>query len=189
MSALIRMARARDAAAIRAIYAPHCERTVVSFETEVPSTEELARRIASVQARLPWLVAEDAGAVLGYSYAGPHNARAAYGWSVDAAIYVRDSHRGHGIGRALYGALLALLRQQGLYKVCALITVPNPASIALHAAFGFTPVGVYTGIGYKFGAWRDVAHYQLTLQPQTGAPRPVTPIADLVDMEAWRVKP
>jgi L-amino acid N-acyltransferase YncA len=187
MSGFIRMARAADAAGIRDIYAPHCERTVVSFETEAPSLAEMSRRIAAVQAHFPWLVFEERGAVQGYSYAGPHHERAAYGWSVDAAVYVREDRQGQGIGRALYGALLALLRRQGIYKVCALITVPNAPSLALHAACGFTPVGIYTGIGYKFGAWRDVAHCQLTLQPQLGAPAPVTPIAALVDLVNWRL--
>ena len=85
--------------------------------------------------------------------------------------------------------LFALLRQQGLHLVCAQIAMPNAGSVALHLAFGFTHVGTYTGVGYKFGAWRDVAHYQLQLQPQSGAPRPVTPIAQLIDDQTWRSTP
>jgi phosphinothricin acetyltransferase len=186
MSRLIRMARAGDAAAIRAIYAPHCERTAVSFETEPPGVDDMARRIAAVQARFPWLVLEDAGVVRGYSYASPHHARAAYGWSVDTAIYVHDGFEGQGIGRALYGALFDLLRRQRLHLACAQIAVPNEGSVALHLDCGFTHVGTYVGVGYKFGAWRDVAHYQKALQPQAGEPEPVVPIAQLVDMAAWR---
>jgi L-amino acid N-acyltransferase YncA len=186
MNSLIRMAQAADAAAIAAIYAPHCERTTVSFETEAPDAGEMARRIAGVQARLPWLVLEEAGEVLGYSYASPHHPRAAYGWSVDTAIYVREGCQGRGIGRALYQALFALLRRQGLQLACAQIAVPNADSVALHLACGFTLVGTYTGVGYKFGAWRDVAHYQLQLRPQPAAPGPVVPIAQLVDMGGWR---
>jgi L-amino acid N-acyltransferase YncA len=189
MSRLIRMARAEDAAAISAIYAPHCERTAVSFETEAPSVAEMTRRIAAVQVSFPWLVLEAAGAVLAYSYASLHHPRAAYGWSVDAAIYVREGCEGRGIGRALYGTLFTLLRQQGLHVVCAQIAVPNEGSVALHLACGFTHVGTYLGVGYKFGAWRDVAHYQLALRQQTGAPQAVTPIAQLIDMETWRFAP
>jgi len=189
MSALIRMARAADAAAIRAIYAPHCERTFVSFETETPSAAAMAKRIASVQLRFPWLVLEEAGAVQGYSYAGAHHPRAAYAWSVDGAIYVREGAQGRGIGRRLYQALFGLLRQQGIHTVCAQIAVPNAPSVALHLACGFTHVGTYTGVGWKFGGWRDVAHYQLALQARAGEPRPVTPIGALVDLDTWRAQP
>jgi phosphinothricin acetyltransferase len=81
--------------------------------------------------------------------------------------------------------LLQLLRAQGFHKVCALITVPNPASIALHERLGFNRVGVYTSIGYKLSAWRDVAHYQLDLRAAAGAPAQVRTPLELCGTPEW----
>ena len=183
--ATIRMAREADARAILAIYAPFCATTAVSFELEPPSEDEIASRIRGVTAYCPWLILEDDGAVAGYAYAGRHNERAAYGWSVDVTVYVAPSHLRRGVGRALYSALFELLRQQGFFKAYAGVALPNPASTALHEAMGFEPVGVYKGVGYKLGAWRDVAHYQLALQPERQNPNPPALPARLLDTPRW----
>jgi len=183
--ATIRMAREADARAILAIYAPFCAATAVSFELEPPSEDEIASRIRAVTAYCPWLILEDDGAVTGYAYGGPHNERAAYGWSVDVTVYVAPSHLRRGVGRALYTTLFELLRQQGFFKAYAGVALPNPASTALHEAMGFEPVGVYKGVGYKLGAWRDVAHYQLALQPERQNPDPPVPPVRLLDAPAW----
>ena len=181
----IRMAREADAGALRAIYAPFCTATSVSFELEPPSEDEVASRVRAVTALYPWLVLEDDGAVAGYAYAGRHGERAAYGWCVDATVYVAPSHLRRGVGRALYTTLFDLLRQQGFFKAFAVIALPNPASIALHEAMGFAAVGVYKGVGYKLGAWRDVAHYQLALQPECPDPRLPLPTGNLLDTPGW----
>jgi L-amino acid N-acyltransferase YncA len=183
--ATIRMAREADARAILAIYAPFCATTAVSFELEPPSKDEIAGRIRAVTAYCPWLILEDDGAVAGYAYAGRHNERAAYGWSVDVTVYVAPSHLRRGVGRALYTTLFELLRQQGFFKAYAGVALPNPASTALHEAMGFEPVGVYKGVGYKLGVWRDVAHYQLTLQPERQNPDPPASPARLLDSPGW----
>lgn len=155
----------RDADACAAIYAAFVRDSAVSFEEQPPDGDELARRIERVSRLYPWLVAEDAGAVTGYAYASAHRERAAYRWAVDVAVYVAVDARRRGVGRRLYQALLPLLAQQGLYCACAGITLPNPASVALHEALGFAPVGVYRQIGWKAGAWRDVGWWQRQLRP------------------------
>jgi L-amino acid N-acyltransferase YncA len=172
LASTIRLATERDAAAVAAIYAPFCDSTAVSFESAAPSPEEMANRIRAITAQWPWLVLEMGGVVAGYAYASRHRERAAYAWAVDTAVYLGDGYRGQGAGRALYTALVGILRAQGYFKACAGITLPNPASVALHLAIGFTPVGVYRGIGYKLGAWRDVAWYELALQPERADPAP-----------------
>jgi L-amino acid N-acyltransferase YncA len=170
MSAIIRLATLADAEAIREIYAPFCEATSVSFETEAPDIDEMRRRIAKTLESLPWLVREQYGEVLGYAYASPHRERPAYRWSVDVSAYVRDGHWRRGVGRALYSRLFELLRQQGFYTALAGITLPNPGSVGLHESFGFEIIGTYRRIGFKCGAWHDVAWYQLALREFTGAP-------------------
>jgi L-amino acid N-acyltransferase YncA len=186
VSPTIRLAVEHDAEAIAAIYAPFCDANVVSFEYIAPAAEEIAGRIRTVTAQWPWLVLDDAGIVAGYAYAGRHRERAAYGWAVDTAVYIADGCRGRGAGRALYTALFGVLKLQGYFKACAGITLPNSASVGLHEAFGFKRVGVYQGIGYKKGAWHDVAWYEAVVQPERPDPPAPRPVAGFVGTDAWR---
>src|SRR5919107_1152414 len=153
----------RDAAACAAIYAPFVSASAASFEERAPSAEELAARMQRTTRTYPWLVLEDAGRVVGYAYATQHRTRAAYRWAADVAVYVDPGHHRRGAGRRLYTALLELMRAQGLQIACAGITLPNDASVALHRAVGFEPVGTFRAIGWKAGAWRDVSWWQLRL--------------------------
>ncbi len=180
MTPIIRLATADDAAPIRDIYAPFCESTPVSFETQAPTVEEMRLRISGTVTIFPWLVFEKGDQVLGYAYASKHRERAAYRWSVDVSAYVQAGARRSGVGRALYTSLLALLRLQGFYTALAGITLPNPGSVGLHEALGFEPVGVYRQIGFKCGEWHDVAWYQLALRASAGDP------ADPGDFQAVR---
>jgi phosphinothricin acetyltransferase len=124
----------------------------------------------------PWLVAEDGASVVGYAYGHRFAPRAAYAWSVETSIYVGDGARGRGVGRALYDALLALLAAQGYRQAFAGIALPNPASVALHESVGFTPVGAYRDVGYKFGAWHDVGWWQRALGADH-VDAPITPLS------------
>jgi phosphinothricin acetyltransferase len=161
----------RDAAACAAIYSPSVEGSVISFELTPPGPEEMAQRMRHYQRTHPWLIAECGGEAVGYAYACEFNPRPAYRWSTAVSVYVADGERGRGRGRALYEELFARLRRQGFRTACAGITLPNPASQALHTRLGFQPVGVYREIGWKDGEWLDVGWYQLELAPAPdGAP-------------------
>ena len=157
----------QDAAACAAIYTPYVEDSVATFEEQPPSAQELGRRIAVAHA---WLVCERDGAVVGYAYGSRHRERSAYRFAADVAVYVAAAHHGTGIGGSLYAELIARLRTAGLWTLCAGITLPNPASEALHRSFGFAPVGVYERIGWKAGGWRDVGWWQLHLRPGEQVP-------------------
>ena len=160
----IRLATLADAAAVAAIYRLYVESTVISFELEAPGEAVMRERMAKVLVRLPWLVCELDGAVVGYAHAGPHRDRAAYQWSVDVSVYLRHGLQRRGLGRALYGELFTLLVQQGYYTAYAGVSLPNAASVGLHESFGFAPVGVYRNAGFKFGAWHDVGWWQKPLR-------------------------
>ena len=97
----IRLAAEEDADDIQAIYAPVVERTAISFELEPPTAAEIRRRLAATLAHWPWLVCASGQKVLGYAYAGQHRTRPAYGWAVDVSVYVDETRRRQGIGRAL----------------------------------------------------------------------------------------
>jgi phosphinothricin acetyltransferase len=81
------------------------------------------------------------------------------------SVYVHAQQRKRGLGRRLYTALFELLRLQGFYSAYAGIALPNEASVQLHEALGFVPIGVYRAVGYKLGAWRDVGWWQCDLLP------------------------
>lgn len=176
---MIRAATVADAGAIAAIYAPIVETTFISFETEPPGVAEMAGRIAATLATHPWLVFEDEDGVAGYAHAGPHSARGAYRWSVSVTVYNAERARRRGVGRALYLDLLAILRRQGFHMAMAGIALPNAASVGLHEAMGFRPIGIYSEVGYKLGAWRDVGYWQLKLQALADPPGEPLPYASL----------
>ncbi|WP_437681697.1 arsinothricin resistance N-acetyltransferase ArsN1 family B [Sorangium sp. So ce131] len=180
----VRMAHAGDAAAVAAIYAPSVAGPT-SFELEPPTAGEMAARIAGALAHAPWLVLERDGAVVGYAYGARHRDRAAYLWSVDTSVYIDAAHHRTGVGRALYRALLPLLRLQGFYVAHAGVTLPNPASVGLHEALGFEPVGVYRDVGFKQGAWRDVGWWRLALRAPDGAPAPPRTPAEMAGHPEW----
>ena len=159
----VRDATPADAAACRDVYAPYVTGTAVSFETEPPTAEEMARRIAAAQERHAWLVLDEGGAVRGYAYGGPFMAREAYRWSCTVSVYLERARRRTGAGRALYTALLDRLAARGYRRVLAGVTLPNEASLGLHRALGFTDAGLYRRVGWKDGAWHDVAWLQRDL--------------------------
>jgi phosphinothricin acetyltransferase len=156
----IRPAAPADAAGCAAVYAPYVTDSCISFEYEPPSPAEFARRITASHA---WLVAEEDGAIVGYAYGSRHRERAAYDWAADVAIYTAATHQGRGMGRALYAALIGMLRERGLRILCAGVAQPNAASDALHRSLGFEEVGVYRRIGWKGGRWHDVRWWQIHL--------------------------
>ena len=170
----------RDAFEVAAIYAPSVEHGLASFEELAPDAGGMAERMRRTLERTPWLVAEDgAGTVVGYAYAGSHHDRPGYRWAVNISVYVREAARGQGIGRRLYDELLRILRRQGFVNVYAGITLPNPASVALHEAIGMRRIGVYQRVGFKLGAWRDVSWYGLRLTDPEGVPPEPIPLPAL----------
>lgn len=173
----IRPATFDDAPGIAAVYAPFVRDTAISFEMEPPTADEMRRRMRGEHRRLPWVVADVDGTVVGYAYASPFRARAAYQWSVEVSVYVDSGAHRRGIGRRLYAALLDRVRRLGYRKIVAGVTLPNVASVALHAALGFVPVGVYHQVGFKFGRWHDVGWWELPLF-DGGAPPTQPPLSE-----------
>jgi L-amino acid N-acyltransferase YncA len=160
---MIRSADQGDAARCAEIYRPFVTDSWVSFEIDPPDEAEMARRIDDYGRTHGWLVFETGGKIAGYAYGSPHRTREAYQTSCDVAVYVDPAFARRGIGRALYAALLPLLRERGYHAAFAGIGLPNEGSIGLHRAMGFTPVGVYKEVGWKMGGWRDTSWWQRLL--------------------------
>jgi phosphinothricin acetyltransferase len=160
----IRAATRSDAPAIAAIYNHYVAETVVTFEEQTVTADELALRLDKVQtAALPWLVAEEQGQLLGYAYAGPWHVRSAYRFSAEISVYLDHRQQGRGLGSRLYAELLPLLKARGLHVVIGGIALPNAASVALHERLGMRKVAHFEQVGFKFDRWIDVGYWQLTL--------------------------
>ena len=155
----IRLAESADVPAILAISNWAAIHTPANFAVEPETLDTWQRSFAETREKYPWLVAVDAnGGMTGFAKASPHKSRCAYAWSADVSVYVHPDHHRRGVGAALYGRLIPMLREQGFVTLIAGITVPNPASQSLHESCGFKRVGTYSKIGWKFGC-EAVAHH------------------------------
>ena len=183
---IIRTARPADAAALAALKRPYVEDTPYNFAYEPPNPAEFSAEIERTLERYPFLVAETVrgpgadglgarGRILGYAQAEPFRAREADGWNVELTIYLAKDARGRGVGRALYAELLRILAAQGVQNAYACVTASNAASLAFHAALGFTEVGRFPATGYKLGAWHETVYLWRALGGHEAPPRAFTP--------------
>lgn len=175
----IRTAVPCDSGQLLEIYAPYVEHTYITFEYEVPSVSEFESRLRHTLEKYPYLAAEENGVILGYAYASAFKGRAAYDWSVETSVYVREGHTGKGIGAALYHALEELLRRQHICNLCACIAYPHPSSIAFHEHFGYRTVAHFHASGFKNGKWYDMIWMEKELCPHTVPPMPFIPFSRL----------
>ena len=182
----LRFATPADAEALVAIYAPYILKTAITYEYEIPSTAEFARRIETYSAKYPYLVAELGGIPVGYAYACPLGSRPAFDWSVETAIYIREDCKGMGIGQLLYEKLEAILRAMGIRTMTAAVASVDHddpylsnASIAFHLRMGFTPVGTFHHAGCKFGRWYDLTWLEKGIGEYEGEPEHPKSIADV----------
>jgi phosphinothricin acetyltransferase len=162
---LIRAATPNDAEALAEIYGHACLHGFGTFEEAAPTAEDMAGRMAAVQARgLPYLVAEGEGRVLAMAYAGPFRPRAAYRYAVEDSGYVHPDAQGMGLGRAILGAVIAACEALNLRQMMAVIgDSENLGSIRLHESMGFVRQGVMRSVGYKHGRWLDIVMMQRPL--------------------------
>ena len=162
---IIRAAADADDAALAAIYGHHVLHGFGTFEEDPPSAAEMGRRRAAMTgAGLPYLLAEDAGQVLGFAYAGPFRLRAAYRYTVEDSVYIAPDAIGRGVGRAVLGEVLTACEAAGIRQVVAVIgDSANAASIGLHRSLGFEPAGVGRSFGFKHGRWVDIVWMQKAL--------------------------
>jgi phosphinothricin acetyltransferase len=161
----IRDASEQDADAIAEIYAHYVLDSSASFETEPPSGQVMAARIAKILGEgYPWLVVRDiSGRIVGFAYAQKFGPRAGYAYSCETHIFVRSDTLGRGIGTMLINALLLACEERGYRQAFALIAGTEPASVVLHARAGYLPCGTLIGAGWKHGQWNDVFMMQRKL--------------------------
>ena len=159
---MIRTAKLADATHIAEIYNHYIKHTVVTFEESQVSSDDMGARIMeTLDAKLPWLVAEDEqGTVLGYAYASKWKGRCAYRYSVEITVYLAQEATGRCLGSQLYQVLFEQLKQLSYHTVIGGISLPNPASVALHEKCGLEKVAHFKEVGFKFDRWVDVGYWQ-----------------------------
>lgn len=161
---LIREANVQDFEQIVNIYNHYIKNTVITFEEELITASQMVERFEKIKkTKLPWIVAQKDGEILGYAYAHFWHERSAYRFTAEPSIYLNPNSTGKGVGKILYKELISQLKDLGIKNALSLITVPNDASIALHKKFGFENVGELPDVGYKFDKWLSVAFWQLKL--------------------------
>lgn len=175
----IRIASKGDANEVLTIYKPYVLNTSFTFETELPSVETFADRIDHYLDTWPWLVCEINNKVVGYTYASRHRERAAYQWCVESSIYILDEFQKTGIAKALYAALLEILKIQGFRNVYAGITLPNDKSVKFHEQSGFRHFANFENIGFKKGRWNTVSWWQLSINDHNDDPAPPIKFSEL----------
>ena len=165
---MIRPATELDAIAIASIYNYYIENSTATFEENPLTASDILSRIEKVRlAGLHWLVAEQDEKILGYAYATKWNERAAYRHTVETSIYLSNVSLSAGWGTKLYSDLFSRLRSQSIHIAIGGITLPNPASIALHEKFGMEKVAHFKEVGFKFDQWLDVGYWQVQLNMNT----------------------
>lgn len=186
MEIKLRRACPEDAADLLAIYSPYVKDTAISFETVIPSEQEFRSRIETTLRRYPYIVAFADGQAAGYAYAGPFAHRAAYDWSVETSIYLKQSMKKCGIGRKLHQALEDSLKAQGFLNMCACISVTDHDdpyltnnSFEFHSHLGYRLVGRFLQSGYKFERWYDMVWMEKSLGDHPKIAAPIIPFSEL----------
>lgn len=187
---MIRLAEAADFDALAAITNHYIRTTAIHFGCQDVTADELRTTWREHVDVYPWLVTAGSDrAPLGYAKAGVWRTRAAYRWTTETGIYLDPAVCGQGLGRIVYGRLLAMLRYQGFHAAIGGIALPNAASVRLHERLGFVAAGTFPQAGRKFERWHDVGFWRLPLQPDDRAPTALRTPADAFAATATAATP
>lgn len=188
-SCMIRIASVDDARELLKIYIPYVQNTAISFEYDVPSLTEFELRITETLEKYPYIVAVSNNKIVGYAYASSFKERRAYDWSVEVSIYIADSEKHNGYGKALYLTLEELLKKQNILNLYACIAYTEAEdeyltndSMKFHEHMGYRFVGKFTQSGYKFGKWYDMIWMEKMLGEHIVTPKRFVPFSELYEV-------
>ncbi|MCC6721661.1 MAG: N-acetyltransferase [Bacteroidia bacterium] len=160
---MLRKVEIKDAQSICDIYNYYVKNTIVTFEEDEVSIEDMQNRIINIGGKYPWLVFEKNNEILGYAYAGEWKSRCAYRYSAEISVYIKNGFIGNKTGSLLYSALIDSLSKSDIHSLIAGISLPNEISIAIHEKFGFEKIGQFKEVGFKFNTWIDVGYWEKIL--------------------------
>lgn len=160
---MLRKVEIKDAQSICDIYNYYVKNTIVTFEEDEVSIEDMQNRIINIGGKYPWLVFEKNNEILGYAYADVWKSRCAYRYSAEVSVYIKNGFIGNKTGSLLYSALIDSLSKSDIHSLIAGISLPNEISIAIHEKFGFEKIGQFKEVGFKFNTWIDVGYWEKIL--------------------------
>lgn len=161
---MIRDVKTEDAQQICNIYNYYIKETDITFEEDELYALDMEERILKVaKQKMPWIVYEIDGKVVGYAYASPWRVRAAYRFCAETSIYIDNEISHKGIGTELYKELIERLKSIGIHSILGCLAMPNPKSQGLHEKLGFDKVAHFPEVGFKFERWIDVGYWQLNV--------------------------
>ncbi len=161
---MIRLAEEKDMQEMLEIYKPFVEKTAITFDLKVPTLAEFKQKLNRSMHDAPCLVCELDGIIAGYAFASEYRSKAAYTWTRELTVYVKEEYKTKKVGTALYLPLISILKMQNYRHLVAAITLPNIPSVNFHERLGFLPVGVFDNIGIKFGKAQRVGWWQMSIQ-------------------------
>lgn len=183
---ILRITSPEDAVSLLEIYSYYVENTSITFEWEVPSIKEFSERIENTLKKFPYIVAEFNGKPVGYAYASPFKARAAYQWATETSIYVHKDFQHQGIGKLLLSKLEELLAVQNILNVNACIAYPETEdefltknSAQFHEKMGYRLVGEFHKCGYKFNRWYNMIWMEKMIGEHKSNQTPVIPFCEI----------
>lgn len=183
---MVRMATEIDAEELLKIYSPYVMDTAITFEYEVPSVTVFEQRIKNILKKYPYIVALEENRIVGYAYASEFKERAAYDWTVETTVYLKQDCRGKGLGKILYIALEDILKRQNILNLNACIAYTpfediylNNTSTAFHQHLGYSKVAHFTKCGYKFGTWYDMIWMEKLIGEHLDMPAQFVPITEI----------
>lgn len=181
----IRNVSENDAAQLLEIYRPYVENTAITFEYDVPTLSEFTDRIRRISQRYPYIAAIENCEIVGYAYAGVFKDRAAYDWSVEVTIYVKEGQHRKGIGAKLYAALEKLLAEQNVTNLYACVAYPEKEdeyltfdSVKFHEKMGYAIVGTFHRCAFKFNRCYNMVWLEKIIGGST-VPEPFIPFSQL----------
>ena len=172
-----------DAHKLLEIYAPYVNNTAISFEYEVPSEEDFAKRIEKTLEFYPYILAKEGDEIVGYAYTSRFHPRAAYDWGAETSVYIKKGCAGRGIGKLLYKKLEEISVKQNILSLYACIAVPHGEpdehldynSSSFHEHIGYKHIAHFEQCGFKFGKWYDMVWMEKALAPKTNNPSAILP--------------
>jgi phosphinothricin acetyltransferase len=159
----VRSAVEADLEQLNDLYNHYVRTSACTFDIEPITMDARKAWFAEFGGRYRLMVAVDADRVLGYAHTKRFRPKQAYDPSVESTVYIHKDEHGCGIGKALYTALFDAVEGEDIHRVYAGVTMPNPASVALHEAFGFRQVAYFNEQGRKFDRYWDVAWFEKEL--------------------------
>jgi phosphinothricin acetyltransferase len=179
-TSIIRLLNTSDYIEVHKIFSHYVSNSYVTPESNIPDFSGFERKLKNIIEYYPFLVCEQDGQIVGYTYATKYRVTSGNQWSVETAIYIAENFHGKGYAKTLYENLFPILTLQNFVNVFAGIVLPNDKSVSFHKKMNFKEAGVFKNGIYKFDRWHDVQWMQLKLREHVQNPASTRSVHDVI---------